>query len=114
LAAVATDPEGQVLTYTWTQVSGPGVTLSNTGIASPSFTAPNELVNTDLVFEVSVTDGTNTTVDTVTITVNADNDAPAVNAGPDQTVTEGASVSLAAVATDPEGEETIIHEIALT
>ncbi len=104
LAATASDPEGQGLTYTWTQVSGPSVVLSSASATSPTFTAPEGLTNTQLVFQVSVTDGTNTTVDTVTIDVNRDNDAPSVSAGPDQSVSEGALVSLAASATDPEGQ----------
>ncbi|MCB9917355.1 MAG: LEPR-XLL domain-containing protein [Planctomycetes bacterium] len=88
------DPEGQGLTYSWTQISGTSVSLTNGNTATPSFTAPEGLVNSDLQFQVSISDGTNTTVDTVTITVNADNDAPSANAGPDQTVNEGDSVAL--------------------
>jgi hypothetical protein len=104
LAATASDPEGQGLTYTWTQVAGPSVVLSSTSATSPSFTAPEGLANTQLVFQISVTDGTNTTVDTVTIDVNRDNDAPSVSAGPDQVVDENDVVTLAATASDPEGQ----------
>ncbi len=104
LGATATDPEGQGLTYTWTQVSGPAVVLSDSHGAAPSFTAPEGLSNTSIVFECSVSDGTNTSVDTVTIDVNRDDDAPTVNAGIDQSVTEGAAVSLGATASDPEGQ----------
>ncbi|MEY3230989.1 MAG: hypothetical protein RL689_1078, partial [Planctomycetota bacterium] len=104
LAATATDPEGQGLTYTWTQVSGPAVTLTGANTAAPSFNAPDGLANTAIVFQCSVSDGTSTTVDTVTVTVNTDNDAPAVEAGANQTVIEGEVVTLAATATDPEGQ----------
>ncbi|MEY3230128.1 MAG: hypothetical protein RL689_215, partial [Planctomycetota bacterium] len=104
LAATASDPEGQGLTYTWTQVSGPAVTLSAASTAAPSFTAPEGLTNSSIVLQCSVSDGTNTTVDTVTVTVNADNDAPAVDAGVNQTVNEGDVVTLAAMASDPEGQ----------
>jgi hypothetical protein len=104
LAATASDPEGQGLTYTWTQVAGPSVVLSSTSATSPTFTAPEGLSNTQLVFQVSVTDGTNTTIDTVTIDVNRDNDAPSVDAGPNQSVDENDVVTLAATATDPEGQ----------
>ncbi|MBL9119504.1 MAG: hypothetical protein JNL80_06305 [Phycisphaerae bacterium] len=104
LSASATDPEGQGLTYTWTQISGPSVVLTGGSSTTPSFTAPNELVNTDLVFQVSVSDGTNVSIDTVTVHVNADDDAPSASAGPDQSVTELATVTLAASGTDPEGE----------
>ncbi|MEM7203829.1 MAG: Ig-like domain-containing protein, partial [Planctomycetota bacterium] len=104
LAASASDPEGQGLTYTWTQVSGTSVTLADASTSSPSFTAPEGLANSDVQFQVSVSDGTNTTVDTVTVTVNADNHAPTANAGNPMTVTGGETVQLAATATDPEGQ----------
>ena len=102
----STDPEGQSLTYTWVQTSGPAVTLSNANAAQPTFTAPEGLTNTTVEFSLTVSDGTNTSsVDTVAITINADNDAPSANAGPDQTVTEGAVVTLTGLAsTDPEGQ----------
>src|SRR5262249_59418053 len=58
-----------------------------------------------LRFEVTVSDGTNSSVDTVTIHVNRDNDAPTADAGPDQTVAENDPVTLtAAASSDPEGQ----------
>ena len=104
LAGSGTDPEGQSLTYEWVQTGGPRVTLSDPGASQPTFTAPEGLSNTDLTFELHVSDGTNTSTDTVMVTVNADNDAPAAEAGFDQAVDEGASVQLAGSGTDPEGQ----------
>ncbi|MEE9391699.1 MAG: tandem-95 repeat protein, partial [Planctomycetota bacterium] len=104
LAGSGTDPEGEGLTYQWVQTGGPTVTLDDPTSASPSFTAPEGLSNTDITFELHVSDGTNESVDTVTIEVEADNDAPTSQAGPAQTVTEGDTVSLAGSGTDPEGE----------
>ncbi|MFO0827155.1 MAG: hypothetical protein U0572_03310 [Phycisphaerales bacterium] len=104
LGASANDPEGQGLSYTWTQVGGPSVTLSDAHGNSPSFTAPELASNTQLTFQVAVSDGTNVSYDTVTVTVNADDDAPSVDAGANQVVDEGASVTLGASATDPEGQ----------
>jgi len=56
LTGSGTDPEGQALTYRWTQVAGPDVTGGAgflTGPA-PTFTAPGEV--TTLRFELRVTD----------------------------------------------------------
>ena len=102
----STDPEGQGLTYAWTQVSGPAVTLSDATASQPTFTAPNGLSNTTVQFELTVSDGANvSSIDTVTITINADNDAPTAQAGANQTVTEGDLVTLTATgSTDPESQ----------
>ncbi|MFN3244080.1 MAG: PKD domain-containing protein [Planctomycetota bacterium] len=102
----STDPEGQSLTYTWTQVSGPTVTLDDANAAQPTFTAPEGISNTSVGFELTVSDGTNvSSVDTVTVTVNADNDAPSSHAGADQSVDEGDVVTLNGLgSSDPEGQ----------
>jgi hypothetical protein len=102
----SSDPEGQGLTYTWTQVSGPTVTLSDASAGQPTFTVPQQLTNTSVRFELTVSDGVNTSsVDTVTININADNDAPSANAGIDQVVNEGDLVTLSGLASsDPEAQ----------
>ena len=72
-ASGSTDPESGALTYTWTQISGPSVVLSDTSAVQPTFTAPNQLANTDLTFQVEAQDIlVLTSTSTVTITVNAD------------------------------------------
>ena len=91
------DPENAALTYSWSQTSGTTVSLSSSTAQSPTFTAPTELLsNASLVFSLKVSDGVNTsTADTVTITVTAGaNDAPTADAGTNQTVAEGATVTL--------------------
>ena len=70
LNSTATDSDGDALTYTWSQTSGTSVTLSSTSAEDPTFTAPSVTSSEDLVFSLSVSDGTNTTADTVTITVD--------------------------------------------
>ena len=52
------DPEGGALTYRWTQVSGPVVSLSGATTAKPTFTAP--ALATELVFSLTVSNGSRT------------------------------------------------------
>ncbi|MBK7877332.1 MAG: hypothetical protein IPJ77_16590 [Planctomycetes bacterium] len=79
--------------------------MSDANSPSPTFTAPEGLANSDIVFELAVSDGTNTSVETVTITVNADNDAPTAEAGPAQSVDELDVVTLSGAGSDVEGQE---------
>jgi len=55
--SASNDPNGDTLTYQWTQLSGSPVTLTNANTASASFTAPT--VNSDSLirFELTVSDG---------------------------------------------------------
>ena len=94
------------LTYRWTETSGTGVALSDPTAAQPGFTAPT-LVPGDadqvLEFSLIVNDGiADSAPDTVRVTVTApDNVVPTADAGPDQSVSAGAAVTLDASASDP-------------
>jgi PKD repeat protein len=100
-ASASSDPDGDSLSYTWTQTDGPSVSLSGADTATPSFDAPAEPQQTQTyTFEVEVSDGQVTSTDTVTVTVEPVNDPPTVDAGGDQTVTEGDSVQLSGTASD--------------
>ncbi len=109
LSASVDDPDSENLTYTWTQTGGPSVTLADSDTATATFTAPDQIANSYATFEVEVSDGEYTVVDTVVVLINADNDAPTLDAGPDFSVAEETTVQLSATASDPEGA-TLSHE----
>ena len=52
------DPEGDPLTYQWTQVGGPAVTINNSNQCNASFTV-GSTVGVNYVFNLSVSDGIN-------------------------------------------------------
>ena len=52
----STDPEGATLTYAWSQISGPTVTLAGATTATASFTAPAMTATDKFVFTVLVSD----------------------------------------------------------
>jgi len=68
-SAILFETDSDELTYSWTQTGGPEVTLSDPTSAMPTFTAPDVTKSTELTFLVEVSDGTSTSVDTVTIAV---------------------------------------------
>jgi hypothetical protein len=64
------DPEGLLLTFEWSQVEGPTVTLTGANTATPTFTAPQFAQSTSLVFRLVVRDQEFTSPpDLVTVTV---------------------------------------------
>lgn len=73
------DPDGDVLTYQWTQLSGPATTLSDPTSALPVFVAPDVGADGDvLVFQLTVSDGSATSApDSVTVFVRDSAQPPA-------------------------------------
>lgn len=110
LVGMGSDAESAV-TFAWTQLSGPTVTLSNASIAAPTFVAPMVMTTVIVVLRLAVSDAAGATVtDDVSITINdvpPANTPPTVNAGPDQTVNEDATVQLAGSGSDAEGAVTL-------
>ncbi|MBK8254318.1 MAG: M36 family metallopeptidase [Polyangiaceae bacterium] len=77
-ASGSSDPDGDELTFSWTQLSGPQVEFSTNG-ATATFVAPSADVDTELQFAVKVSANGLENDDTVTILVtsNADGVVPA-------------------------------------
>ena len=67
LAGSVIDLDGDTVTYNWTQISGTPVTLTGATTLTPTFTSPRSDAN--MVFELSVNDGTSTEVDTMSVAV---------------------------------------------
>ena len=50
------DPDGQIVSFAWEQLSGPVVTLSEPNTTKPSFVTPSVSTNTTFRFRLTVTD----------------------------------------------------------
>jgi hypothetical protein len=101
----SSDPDGNISSYQWTQISGSSVTLSSSTAAQPTFTAPNVGPSGEsLTFQLTVTDsGGLQSTDTCIVNISWINLPPTADAGPDQTVSAGDTVTLDGFnSTDPD------------
>ncbi len=100
------DPESLALSFSWVQISEtPTVSLVGADTATPSFVVETvTLIGLTHTFQLTVTDSAgSTSIDTVDVDIIA-NEAPVANAGLDQTVSDGDTVTLSGVeSVDPEG-----------
>lgn len=65
----STDPDGDALTFAWTQLAGPAVAVDDDTAQQPAFTAPDVADGTVLTFRLVVSDGAGSTGDSVNVTV---------------------------------------------
>ena len=68
------DPDGDPITYSWVQLSGPAAPLANADSSTPSFAAPLLAGGADLLFQLEVSDGLLSA--TATVVVSVSNDRP--------------------------------------
>ena len=80
----SSDPNDSPLTYSWAQISGPEVTLSDSTSPNPTFVAPETNEQTDLAFQLTVTneEGITSEPDEVVITVKPTTAPPPPNEEP--------------------------------
>ena len=107
----ATDPDEDAMTYLWTHNStAPDIALASATSTSTTFTAPQVDFDTAIAFTLTANDGTTQVSDRIIITItDSVNTAPTVNAGTDQEITEGDTVTLAGTATDADPEDDLTH-----
>ncbi len=80
--SASNDPDGDTLSYAWSQTLGPGVTLSNTNNPTTRFTAPTVSSDALLRFELQVQDPSGlTNTSTVNVTVSAISGGPGGSGG---------------------------------
>ena len=91
-----TDPYDSNTSYKWVQIGGPPVSLSDSDIKQPTFSAPDvEGGGASLTFKLTVTNNSgNQGKDECVVNVTRQNEPPQANAGIDQTVAEGVLVTL--------------------
>jgi large repetitive protein len=103
-ASSSYDPDGDSITFTWTQVSGASVQIFNASTAQPFFTPTTSGV---FGFKVTVSDGQVSASDNVTVTVDNHNQVPiAVITGSGSNITAivGSTVTLdGSKSYDPDG-----------
>lgn len=104
-ATGSSDADNDPLTFSWTQVLGPQAGISNANQSIASIVFPTLTGPTVFEFQVTVTDAAlDTSTDTVRFSLTPPNAAPAVDAGPDQTVIGGSAVTLAGTASDADND----------
>lgn len=102
--STSSDPDGDEIDFTWTQVSGTEVSLQDAQTAAPWFDA---MQGGTLEFELVVSDGFVSSVpDSVVVRMLSLNNAPVADAGEDQHAFVGDTVALDATASyDPDNDD---------
>ena len=109
LRGAASDEDGSIASLRWTQTAGPTVILQGANTDTARFDAPEVSSATNLSFRLTATDNAGDTgSDEVNVVVQAPaaNQVPVADAGAEQTVDEGGTVTLQGSGTDADGTVT--------
>jgi len=99
--SASADSDGRIVTYSWSQVAGPGVTLNNANTVAPWFTPTALGVHW---FRLTVTDDSGMW-DTDDVNVTVINRDPTANAGSDASAFKRTVVTLnGTLSSDPDGD----------
>ncbi len=77
----SSDPEGAELSFAWSQIAGPSVDFTTSAGDTAGFVAPVPDKRTTLTFQVAVSDGQHTSMDTVDVIVDPALRSPLVAGG---------------------------------
>lgn len=105
--SASTDPDGDALSWKWTQTSGATVTLANSTGAKATFPVAAVASNQTLGFRLTVTDskGLSSTADVQVVNhAPKANQAPVINTLAPVSLEAGQTLSLHAQAVDPDGD----------
>ncbi|PKF49683.1 chitinase [Enterovibrio nigricans] len=109
----STDSDGQIVSYAWTQASGPSVALTGTNSATASAAIPAMSVDTQYVFTLTVTDNKGATAqDSVVVTAkapNTGNTAPVAQISAPASAAAGTVVLVDASASSDADNDTLTY-----
>ena len=108
LNGIVIDAGNSTPTYSWSHDSSLAIRLDNSASPSTTFTAPQVDADTAITFTLTADDSTVTATDSLVVTVTDEpilNSPPVADAGRDQAVQEGRTVTLNGAATDPDGDD---------